>query len=116
MSSGAERAQHWLDAYTHAWITYDPDEIGALFSDDAEYRWYPWDEGNRGRAQIVASGEGVYGYLVVDGEATRLDRLPGIAGTGWHHLEPKGINERGWIAGTAFNPAGQPRAVLLMPR
>jgi hypothetical protein len=50
--------QRWLDAYTHAWVTYDPDEIGVLFSDDAEYRWHPWDEGDdvaRGRSEIVAA-------------------------------------------------------------
>jgi ketosteroid isomerase-like protein len=81
MSSGAERAQHWLDAYTHAWITYDPDEIGALFTDDAEYRWHPWDEGDavvRGRAQIVAAWlenrdrtgtySGAYHPLLVQGD------------------------------------------------
>ncbi|HEX2349514.1 MAG TPA: nuclear transport factor 2 family protein [Ktedonobacterales bacterium] len=57
MSIDTERARQWLDAYSHAWLTYDPDEIGALFADDAEYRWHPWDDGDevaRGRAQIVA--------------------------------------------------------------
>lgn len=57
MSIDTERAQQWLDAYSHAWLTYDPDEIGALFAEDAEYRWHPWDEGDavaRGRSQIVA--------------------------------------------------------------
>jgi len=58
MTMDTDQAQKWLDAYTHAWITYDPDEIGALFTDEAEYRWHPWDEGDdvaRGRAQIVAA-------------------------------------------------------------
>lgn len=58
MSNEAEQVQQWLDAYTHAWLTYEPDEISALFTDDAEYRWHPWDEGDnvaRGRAQIVAA-------------------------------------------------------------
>jgi hypothetical protein len=41
MSIDAEQVQRWLDAYTHAWITYEPDEIGALFTDAAEYRWHP---------------------------------------------------------------------------
>lgn len=56
MGVDAEMAQQWLDAYSHAWMTYDPGEIGALFADDAEYRWHPWDEGDdvlRGRDQIV---------------------------------------------------------------
>lgn len=57
MSIDTGMAQRWLDAYSQAWITYDPDAIGALFAEDTEYRYHPWDEGDdvvRGRAQIVA--------------------------------------------------------------
>lgn len=46
--------QRWLDAYVDAWTTYDENAIGALFSEDAEYRWHPWDEPVRGREAIVA--------------------------------------------------------------
>ncbi len=45
--------QGWLDRYVAAWKTYDPDAIGDLFGDDAEYRYHPWDEPVRGRAGIV---------------------------------------------------------------
>jgi ketosteroid isomerase-like protein len=45
--------QRWLDAYVGAWRSYDADEIGKLFSDDAEYRYHPWDEPVRGRDAIV---------------------------------------------------------------
>ena len=58
MSIDAGTVQRWLDAYSQAWISYDPEEIGALFADDAEYRYHPWDEGDdvlRGREQIVAN-------------------------------------------------------------
>ncbi|HKT39599.1 MAG TPA: nuclear transport factor 2 family protein [Ktedonobacterales bacterium] len=58
MSIDTATVQRWLDAYSQAWISYDPDEIGALFSEDAEYRYHPWDEGDdvlRGREQIVAN-------------------------------------------------------------
>lgn len=81
MSIDTERAQQWLDAYSHAWLTYDPDEIGVLFADDAEYRWHPWDDEDevaRGRAQIVASWlesrdragtyRGAYHPLLVQGD------------------------------------------------
>ena len=44
----------WLDAYIDAWRRYDADAIGALFSEDAEYRYSPWDEPLAGRAAIVA--------------------------------------------------------------
>jgi len=55
---GVDAIQRWLTAYAHAWQTYDPAEIGALFTADAEYRWHPWDEGDdvaRGREAIVAA-------------------------------------------------------------
>jgi ketosteroid isomerase-like protein len=58
MSIDTGTVQRWLDAYSHAWITYDPGEIGALFSEDAEYRYHPWEQGDdvlRGRDQIVTN-------------------------------------------------------------
>jgi ketosteroid isomerase-like protein len=39
-----DSVQRWLDDYARAWETYDPAQIGALFSEDAEYRWHPFDE------------------------------------------------------------------------
>jgi len=45
----------WLDSYVAAWRTYDPATIGELFSEDAEYRYHPWDEPVRGRDAIVDS-------------------------------------------------------------
>lgn len=35
-------AQVWLDAYVHAWKTYDEAEVAALWSADAVWH-YPWD-------------------------------------------------------------------------
>jgi uncharacterized protein (TIGR02246 family) len=68
----------WLDAYVAAWKSYDPDAIGALFSDDATYAYHPWDEPLRGRTAIVAdwlanqdppgSFEAAYRPLAVDGD------------------------------------------------
>jgi hypothetical protein len=49
-----QQFQDWLDRYVEAWKTYDPERIGALFSEDAEYRYAPEDEPVRGRAAIVA--------------------------------------------------------------
>jgi hypothetical protein len=50
-----ERAQQWLDAYVAAWKSYDGQEIGALFSDDASYRFYAYAEPVVGRDAVVAS-------------------------------------------------------------
>ncbi len=44
----------WLDAYRKAWESNDPEDIGALFTDDAEYRTEPWVEPWRGRDAIVS--------------------------------------------------------------
>lgn len=48
-------AQDWLDRYVAAWLSYDPQEIGALFSEDAEYRYHPYDEPISGRDAVVAA-------------------------------------------------------------
>ena len=47
-------ANRWLQAYVEAWRTYDPAAIGALFTDDATYRYHPWDAPLQGREAIVA--------------------------------------------------------------
>jgi uncharacterized protein (TIGR02246 family) len=48
-----ETVQAWLDGYERAWETYDPEQVAALFSEDAEYRWHPADEPLVGRDEIV---------------------------------------------------------------
>jgi SnoaL-like domain len=49
----------WLTSYIEAWKSYDPVAIGRLFSEDALYRYHPWEEPTpshvRGREAIVAS-------------------------------------------------------------
>jgi uncharacterized protein (TIGR02246 family) len=75
--------QAWLDRYVDAWRSYDPDAIGALFAEDATYRYHPYDpedEVLRGRDAIVADWrqpanrdtpgtyEGKYEPYAVDGD------------------------------------------------
>ena len=43
----------WIDAYQRAWLSNDPGDIGALFTDDAEYFTAPSREPWRGREAIV---------------------------------------------------------------
>jgi ketosteroid isomerase-like protein len=48
----------WLTDYVAAWQSYDRGSIAELFSEDATYRYHPWDELDdvaRGRDAIVAS-------------------------------------------------------------
>ena len=50
-----DTAQQWLDAYVAAWLSYDRDAIGALFSEDVSYRYHPHDDPTVGREAVVAS-------------------------------------------------------------
>ena len=52
-----ESLQIWLDKYVEAWRTYEPAQIGNLFSEDAFYFYSPFDEHNpvRGRDAIVSA-------------------------------------------------------------
>lgn len=50
-----ETAQQWLDRYVEAWLSYDPDSIAGLFSEDVAYRYHPSDEPTVGRDAVVAS-------------------------------------------------------------
>lgn len=52
-----EALQSWLDAYVAAWRSWEPTEIGELFTTDATYAYHPWETGDglvRGRDAIVA--------------------------------------------------------------
>jgi hypothetical protein len=50
-----ETVAGWLRAYVRAWETYDPEAVAELFSGDATYSYFPFDEPIRGRIAIVAS-------------------------------------------------------------
>ena len=70
--------QHWLDRYVDGWRTNDPKIISDLFSEDASYRWNPWDEPTVGRERIVQawtqdpdppdSWEASYVVVAIDGD------------------------------------------------
>jgi hypothetical protein len=48
-------AQAWLDRYVAAWLSYDEDDIRALFSEDIAYRYHPYDNPIVGREAVVTS-------------------------------------------------------------
>jgi ketosteroid isomerase-like protein len=48
-------AQAWLDRYVSAWLSYDANDIAALFSEDISYRYQPNDDPIIGRKAVVAS-------------------------------------------------------------
>jgi ketosteroid isomerase-like protein len=45
----------WLERYVEAWRSYDREQIGELFAEDAQYRYHPYDSPIRGREAIVES-------------------------------------------------------------
>jgi ketosteroid isomerase-like protein len=70
-----ERADvaRWLENYVEAWKTYDREKIAALFAEDVEYRYHPYDEPISGRDAVVESwlGEGEHeGASTRDAEGT----------------------------------------------
>lgn len=67
------------------------------------------------RGQVVGSAEGSFGYLIEGDSYTRLDTLPAVQAKGWRRVVPTGINDRGWIVGTAHTREGDMRAFILMP-
>ncbi|MDQ3981225.1 MAG: nuclear transport factor 2 family protein [Actinomycetota bacterium] len=84
-----EELAGWLQRYVEAWRSYDPDAVGDLFTEDAEYRYHPYDEPVRGRAAIAASWreedrrdepgtwEAHYEPLAIDADvASRSGRAP----------------------------------------
>ena len=61
-------AQAWIDNYVAAWLSYDEDDIRALFTDDIAYRYHPSDNPIVGREAVVASW---LGESDSDGASTR---------------------------------------------
>jgi len=61
-------AQDWLDRYVGAWLSYEPEAIGALFSEDVAYRYHPYDAPIVGRDAVVASW---LGDAETDGASSR---------------------------------------------
>ena len=79
-----EAVQDWLDRYVRAWETYDAGLIGDLFSEDAVYRYHPYDERDdvvRGREAVVKA------WIEPDGSASERD----APGTYSAHHEPYAV-------------------------
>jgi len=73
--------QRWLDAYGAAWRSYDPEEIKALFTEDAVYRPLPYDEPLRGREAIAKAwivGADPSGSWTADYQAVAVNGEVGV--------------------------------------
>ena len=49
----SKMVEAWVTGYRNAWETNDPDDIRALFTEDAEYRTEPYSEPWRGHDEII---------------------------------------------------------------
>ena len=78
-------AQTWLNSYVAAWLSYDADDIAALFSDDISYRYHPYDDPVVGRDAVVASW---LGESDPDGASTR-----DVPGTYSAHYAPVAVDD-----------------------
>jgi hypothetical protein len=104
--------QAWLDRYVAAWKSYDPADIGALFSELAEYRYHPEDEPVVGRAAIVQDwldGPDATGTYDAHYEPLAIDGSAHVA-HGWsRYFAPDGsLRDEYWnIYLVEFDDAGQ---------
>ena len=71
----------WLDRYFAAWASNDPDEVAALFAEDAVYSWGPFRKSARGREAIVRAwvDGGVPHELRFDYEPIAVEGHRGVA-------------------------------------
>lgn len=53
-ATGRAAVQRWLEGYRRAWVSDDPNDIAALFTDEATYSPAPFAKTWRGRDAIVA--------------------------------------------------------------
>jgi uncharacterized protein (TIGR02246 family) len=99
---------NWLDGYRQAWRTDDPEQIGALFTEDATYSPSPFSEPWRGREAIVANwierGDSQAAWqfeselLAVDGETAVVRGLTTYPA---HDEEPEGVYSNIWVINLA---------------
>ena len=108
--------ERWLADYVAAWKSYDREAIAALYAEDAECRYHPYDEPIRGRDAIVESwfGAGVsapsrdregsydasYRPVAIDGD------LAVVVGTS-SYTDPPTVYDNCWLV--RFDDSGRCR-------
>ncbi|MHA6668990.1 nuclear transport factor 2 family protein [Homoserinimonas sp. A447] len=85
----------WVEAYRRAWESNEPDDIRALFTEDAEYFTEPWEQPWRGHDDIVAQwlkardepGDTTFSWEVVavDGDTGVIRAITPYTGRATYH-------------------------------
>ena len=91
----------WLERYIEAWRSYDEALVHDLFTEDAEYRWHPYDEKPAVGREAIYKGwvdpqakddpgtyEASYKTVAVDGDVAVA------TGTSTYYDEPGGKVDR----------------------
>jgi ketosteroid isomerase-like protein len=82
LSVDANGVNGWLERYVAAWQSSDPAEIGALFSEDAQYRYHAYDDPIVGAwlaEEDAGSFEASYACFAVED-----DRAAAVGSTTYH--------------------------------
>ena len=89
--------EKWVGRYVRAWSSNDPDEIGGLFTEEAEYYTAPWREpvaGPPGDRRRLARPEGRIRDVVVRVGGPGDRREPGVV-RGWTTYTTEGDPDPG---------------------
>jgi len=118
------QVQDWLDRYIRAWETYEEAAVRALFTEDAEYRYHPWDKPVQGEAIVdgwlnptgAGSGRDVPGTWTARYEPWIVegDRAVAIGETSYFSDATRAIEERHYwnIWQLEFAPDGRCRSFV----
>ena len=102
-----------MEAYFSAWVTNDPDEVAALFTDDAVYQVGPFAEPWTGRDEIVRHWvSGTQDDVVHSHEVLAVEGDTGIVGWNVRATDPDtGVRtEMDGVLQLTFAPDGRCRA------
>jgi uncharacterized protein (TIGR02246 family) len=96
--------EEWLERYRAAWATDDPEQIGALFTEDAVYAPRPYGEPWEGRDTIVAKWIELGDSNVVwqfQGEVLAVEGdtgvVRGLTSYAAHDTEPEEVYSNIWV-------------------
>jgi hypothetical protein len=104
----AETVTSWINEYVRAWETNDRDDIGALFTEDAEYHEGPFDTEWIGREDIIEGWRSRWGWQqggwTFESTITSIDGLTAVV-TGIGHYTELGDFDNVWTV--SFNEFGR---------
>jgi uncharacterized protein (TIGR02246 family) len=107
--------EQWLERYQAAWATDSPEQIGALFTEDATYAPRPFGEPWKGRDAIVSKwvelGDSAIAWQF-EGEVVAVEGetgvIRGVTTYAAHDREPEEVYSNIWVV--RLSPDGRARS------